>query len=126
MKKALSLTIGIIFLFSLTAFAVDKAASTVKSTPAKTNIVKAAKMHATGKVTEITDALIKIERTVKGDIETMALALEKPSTGINVNDSVKIEYTEKDGQLTASKVTKVTLKKKEVSAPQTKSAPVKK
>jgi hypothetical protein len=42
----------------------------------------------------------------------MEFALEKPSTGIVINDAVKIEYTEKDGKLTASRVSKVTFKKK--------------
>ena len=126
MKKALLLIIGVIFLFSITAFAIDKAASTAKSNPAKANIVKAAKMHATGKVIEISGELIKIERKVKGDIEKMEFALEKPSTGIIVNDSVKIQYTEKDGKLTASKVSKVIFKKKEVNPAAAKSASEKK
>jgi hypothetical protein len=120
MKKALLYIVGVFFLLSTLAFAIDKPASPVKVDPAKTNIVKAAKMHATGKVVEISDASIKIERTVKGDIETMEFALENPFAGIVANDSVKIEYTEKDGKLTASRVSKVTLKKKEIKLPETK------
>ena len=83
-------------------------------------------MHATGKVIEISNESIKIERTVKGDIENMEFALDKPSAGIIVNDSVKIDYTEKDGKLIASRVAKVTLKKKEIKPAEAKSASGKK
>ena len=120
MKKALLQIVGVIFLLSTLAFAADKAASPVKVDPAKTNIVKAAKMHATGKVVEISDTSIKIERTLKGDVEIMEFALEKPFAGIVADDYVKIAYTEKDGKLTASRVSKVTLKKNEVKSPETK------
>ena len=78
----------------------------------KANIVKAAKMHATGKVVSISGNVIKIERTVKGDIETMEFILEEPAMDIVVGDSVKIEYMEKDGKLIASRVTKSVFKEK--------------
>jgi hypothetical protein len=115
MKKALWYIVGAIFLLSTLAFAADKAG------PVKTNIVKAARMHARGKVIEISDETIKVERTVKGDIETMEFALEKPVKNIIINDSVKIDYMEKDGKLTASRVAKVTFKKKEIKPAEVKS-----
>jgi ribosomal 50S subunit-recycling heat shock protein len=115
MKKALWYAVGTVFLLSTVAFAADMTASPVKVDPVKTNIVKAAKMHATGKVIEISNETVKIERTVKGDVETMEFALEKPSAGIVADDYVKLAYTEKDGKLIALRVTKVTLKKKETS-----------
>ena len=114
MKKALWYVASSIFLLSTLAFAADKAASPIKADPVKTNIVKAAKMHATGKVIEISDESVKIERTVKGDVETMGFALEKPVKNIIVNDSVKIDYMEKDGKLIALRVAKVIFKKKEI------------
>ena len=114
MKKALWYVAGTIFLLSTLAFAADKATSTDTVGPIKTNIVKAAKMHATGKVTEISDTSIKIERTVKGDVETMGFDLDKHAANIGVNDIVKIAYIEKDGKLIASRVAKVTFKKKEI------------
>jgi hypothetical protein len=126
MKKALWYLVGAIFLLSTLAFAADKTASPVKADPVKTNIIKAARMHATGKVVEISDDSIKIERTVKGDIENMEFALDKPSLGIMVNDSVKIDYTEKDGKLIASRVAKFILKKKEVKPSEAKPASGKK
>jgi hypothetical protein len=113
-KVLVGYAVGAIFLLSTLAFAVDKPDSPVSAYPVKTTIVKAAKMHARGKVIEISDEAIKIERTVKGDAENMEFALEKPVNNMIVNDFVKIDYIEKDGKLIASKVTKVTLKKKEI------------
>ena len=126
MKKALWYIVGAVFLLSTLAFAADKAISPAKADPVKTNIVKAAKMHATGKVTEISDESIKIERIVKGDAETMEFALEKPVKNIIVSDSVKIDYMEKDGKLIASRVAKVTFKKKEIKPAEIKPASGKK
>ena len=126
MKKALWYVVGTVFLLSTLAFAADKAASPDKAGPVKTTIVKAAKMHATGKVTEISDESVKIERTVKGDVETMEFALEKPLKNIIISDSVKIDYMEKDGKLTASRVAKVILKKKEIKPAEAKSVSGKK
>ena len=120
MKKALWYIVGAVFLLSTLAFAADKAVSPAKAIPVKTNIVKAAKMHATGKVIEISDASIKIERTVKGDVEIMEFALEKPVKSIIINDSVKIAYTENDGKLIASRVAKVIFKKKEIKPAEVK------
>jgi hypothetical protein len=126
MKKALWYVVGTVFLLSTLVFAADKAASPDKAVPVKTNIVKAAKMHATGKVVEISDESIKIERTVKGDAETMEFALEKPVKNIIIGDSVKIAYMEKDGKLIASRVAKVILKKKEIKPAEATSASGKK
>ena len=120
MKKALWYVLGTVFLLSTLAFAADKAVSPAKADPVKTNIVKAAKMHATGKVIEISDDSVKIERTVKGDVETMGFALEKAVKNIIVNDSVKIAYMEKDGKLIASRVARITLKQKEIKPAEVK------
>jgi uncharacterized protein (DUF342 family) len=114
MKRALVYIVGVAFLLSALAFAADKPATdATKVDPAKTNVVKSAKMNATGKVIEISDSSIKIERTVKSNAETMEFVLEKPVENIAVNDSVKIAYIEIDGQLLASRVVKATPKKME-------------
>lgn len=113
MRKVLSCIIGLVFLLSATAFAVDKPTSTVK----------AAKMHATGKVIEISNESMKIERTLKGDVESMEFSLDRPAADVSINDSVKIEYVEKDGKLVASRVVKVILKKKEIKPIETKPFP---
>ena len=115
MKKAIIYFAGIAFLLSALALAADKPSSgTVKVEPAKVSPVKVARMHATGKVIEINDKTIKIERTVKDKVETMLFALDKSTVNIAVNDLVKIAYVEKDGQLIATRVAKVVPKKKEI------------
>lgn len=114
MKKVLWYIVGAAFLFSAFAFAADKPATdSAKANAVKTTPIKAAKMNATGKVIKVSDESIKIERTVRGNVETMEFALDKPVENIAVNDSVKIAYIEQDGQLLASRVVKATPKKME-------------
>ena len=104
--------IGAAFLLSAIAFAADKPASNAaKATPVKVIPVRIAKMNATGKVIEISDKTIKIERTVKNNVETMEFILDKPIDNIVVNDAVKIAYIEKEGRLLASRVAKIAPKK---------------
>ena len=112
MKKALIYIVGVAFLLSAIAFAADNPASNAtKADPVKVIPVRIAKMNATGKVIEISDKTIKIERTVKNNVETMEFILDKPIENIIVNDAVKIAYIEKDGRLLASRVAKITPKK---------------
>jgi hypothetical protein len=123
MKKALWYIAGGVFLLSALAFAADKPISdTVKVDAAKTNAIKAAKMNATGKVIDISDESIKIERTVRGNAEVMQFALENPTENIAVNDTIKIAYINQDGKLFATRVAKVDSKKKEVKPVGEKSA----
>ena len=118
MKKTLWYIAGGVFLLSALAFAADKPISdTIKANAVKTNTIKAAKMNATGKVIEISDESIKIERTVRGNVEAMQFALENPTENIVVNDTVKIAYINQDGKLVAHRVVKVDSKKKEVKPP---------
>ena len=126
MKKALLYLVCTFFLLSTVAFAADKAASPVKADSVKKELVKATRMQAKGKVIEISDESIKIERTVKGDVETMEFALDKPVENISVNDSVRITYIEKDDKLAASRVAKVNFKKKEIKPAEAKSVSGKK
>jgi hypothetical protein len=128
MKKAFLYITGIAFLISAIAFAADKpaspaaAADQVKAIP-----VRIAKMNATGKVVEISDKAIKIERTVKNNVETMQFVLDKPTENIAVNDAVKIAYVEKNGNLLATRVAKIIPKKAgEKEAVPGKLTPVKK
>jgi hypothetical protein len=107
MKKKLVCITGIICLLAAFAYAVDKPAKEAnQGAVLKTTIVKTAKMNARGKVVEISDKAIKIERSIKGNVEIMEFALENPLAGIAVNDSVKIDYSVKDEKLTASRVAK--------------------
>jgi hypothetical protein len=111
MKKALVYITCTAFLLSAIAFAADKPASNVAADQVKASPVRIAKMNATGKVVEISDKMIKIERTVKNNVETMQFDLDKPTENIAVNDAVKIAYIEKDGNLLASRVAKIIPKK---------------
>ena len=105
MKKILVCITGILCVFAALAFAADKpVAESNQGAILKT--AKAPKMNASGKVVEISDISIKIERRIKGNIEVMEFALENPARDIAVSDSVKIDYSVKDGKLIASRVAK--------------------
>ena len=108
MRRALVYIVGVIFLLSAITFAADKPVPvTAKANSPKVAPVRAAKMNATGKVIEISDKNIKIERTVKDKMETMEFILDKPLENIAVNDNVKIAYIEKEGILMAARVAKI-------------------
>ena len=126
MKKALVCATGIVCLLAVFAFAADKTVAP----SAKSVFPKTATMNARGKVVEISEKAVRIERSIKGNAEVMEFALENPAADIAVNDFVKIDYTIKDGKLTASRVAKPKAEKnyrkngskqvKEKSAPVTK------
>ncbi len=106
-KKTLACITVILCLLAALAFAVDKPVEeSSQGVVLKSTNVKAPKMNARGKVVEISDTAIKIERRIKGNIEVMEFSLENPAQNITVNDSVKIDYSVKDGKLTASRVAK--------------------
>ncbi len=73
------------------AFAAEKAA-------APPSHPRVPEMSTAGKVVEITTALLKIERTLKGEAEIMEFILEKPFTNIAVGDQIKVSYREKNGR----------------------------
>ena len=94
--------------------------------------VKITKMSATAKVLEISETVMKVERTIKGTAFTEEYILEKPAPTVNIGDKVRISYVTKDNQNMAvkvSKVAKITPKKvkKETrpAAPAVSTAPVK-
>lgn len=97
----------------------------VKSVPIKPAPQKAppreTRMRATGRVIEISAVALKIERNVKGTVETMEFILAKPQDKINVGDEVGVSYITKDGQHIAKRIVKVT-KKKVVTPKGTKSS----
>ena len=55
-------------------------------------------MSTAGKVLEVSDTILKIERTLKGKAEIMEFILEKPFPNIAVGDQIKVSYLEKDGR----------------------------
>ena len=104
MKRVLVLLVAAIFLFSGAAFAADAKA---KPAPAKTT-----SMTATGKVVDLSDTALKLERSAKGKTETMEFGLDKPvSPDIKAGDKVTVRYVKKDGKNVATKVSKAAAKK---------------
>ena len=55
-------------------------------------------MSTAGKVLEVSDKVLKMERTLKGKTETMDFSLDKPFTDIAVGDQIKVDYLERDGR----------------------------
>ncbi len=68
-------------------------------------------MRATGKIIELSPAALRIERNVKGTVETMYFPLVKPPDKIKVGDEVGVSYIAKDNQNIAKRISKVTKKK---------------
>jgi hypothetical protein len=55
-------------------------------------------MSTAGKVLEVSDSILKIERTLKGKVEIMVFILEKPFSSLAAGDQIKVSYLEKDGR----------------------------
>ena len=107
MKKILVCVASVIFVMAALALAADTTVKEANQKAAlKQTAVKTAKMNARGKVVDISEKAVTIERSIKGNLEIMEFALENPVKDIVVNDSVKIDYSVKDGKLTASRVAK--------------------
>ncbi|MCX5826929.1 MAG: hypothetical protein NTV58_02870 [Deltaproteobacteria bacterium] len=121
MKRWLAVLFFVVFICTAPSFAVDQSDPySVKSTTVKTVPIKPApkktlpretRMRATGKVIEISPEAIKIERNVKGTVETMDFSLVKPLDKIKVGDEVGVSYIAKDNQNIAKRISKVTKKK---------------
>ena len=100
MKRLLVLLAALSFLFCGSVFAAE--ATNKKPVAA----AKEASMSATGKVTEISDVILKIERSIKGKAEIMEFVLETTYPKISAGDRVKVSYITKDGKNVSTKVTK--------------------
>lgn len=134
MKRFLVLFVALSFLFCGSVFAAEapKAEPAAAAKDVAKEAAKETKMSATGKVLEISDTMLKIERTVKGKAETMELTLEKACPKIVAGDKVKVSYVTKDGKNVATKVAKEKAKKakkakkaaKEAKPAEEKAAPV--
>ena len=130
MRRFIVFVVGLAFVFCALVFAADRPSYA----PAKTQPVKAAPTKAgktrvsfTGIVKEISDTTIMVERTVKGNVETMEFALDKPAANIKAGDKVKVSYAKKEGRNIAIKVAPVVVKKiirKTAPAKEIKPAPV--
>ena len=92
MKRFLTLAAVLIFLGFTLAFAAEKPTSAPPLPP------RIPEMSAAGKVLEISDTILKIERTLKGKVEIMDFILEKPFPNIAAGDQIKVSYLERDGR----------------------------
>jgi hypothetical protein len=92
MKRFLIITATLMLLCFTLAFAAEKT-PTVPSRPPRVP-----EMSTAGKVMDVSDKVLKIERTLKGEAETMEFSLEKPCTNIAVGDHIKVNYREKEGR----------------------------
>jgi hypothetical protein len=91
-KGFLIVIAGLILLGFTLAFAAEKTAAAPPTPP------RVPEMSTAGKVIEVTATLLKIERTLKGEAETMEFALEKVFSGIAVGDQIKVSYREQNGR----------------------------
>ncbi len=106
MKRAAIFFAGLFLIFEAPVFAADQVGP--KAGPAVE--ARVTRMKAAGTVMEISDTVLKIERTVKGKIEGMEFTLEKPVARIAVGDKVQVSYIIKEDKNVATKVTKTVVK----------------
>jgi hypothetical protein len=92
MKRLLMIAAVLMLLFCTLVFAAEKTATAPPARP------RVPEMSTAGKVVEVSDTVLKIERSMKGDVETMQFSLEKPFTSIAVGDQVIVSYREKGGR----------------------------
>lgn len=111
MKRLMVLIACVMLLMGTVAFAAETPAATSEQAAPAVGAPSAAttapaKMNASGKITELSDTILIIQRVVKGNAELMEFSLEKPIK-FKVGDKVKVSYIEKDGTNIATKVSKV-------------------
>ena len=115
MKRLIMLVACFVFIFSTCAFAADGTSTApAKAEPPKTVTPKPpreTRIRIVGVVKEISDTMIMVERTVKGNTETMQFVLDKPVEQINAGDKVRVSYIKKDDKLIATRVTPFIAKK---------------
>ena len=115
MKHLIVLVAFFIFILNVCAFAADGTSTTpAKAEHAKSVTPKPPKetrVSISGVVKEISDTMVMVERTVKGNTETMQFVLDKPVEQINAGDKVRVSYIKKDDNLIAIRVSRVVAKK---------------
>jgi hypothetical protein len=92
MKRFLTLAAVLILIGFTLALAAEKPAAAPPLPP------RIPEMSTAGKVLEVSDAILKIERALKGKAEIMEFILEKPFPGIAAGDQIKVSYLERDGR----------------------------
>jgi hypothetical protein len=116
MKRFLIMAAGFLLLCLVAAFAAERPPVTAPLPP------RVPEMSTAGRVLEISDTVLKIERTLRGKVETMVFVLEKPFAGIAVGDQIKVSYLEKEGRNILIRVAPATMTAVEKSKGPTKPA----
>jgi hypothetical protein len=115
MKHMIVLVAFFVFILNVCAFAADGTSTApAKAEPSKAVTPKPPKetrVSISGVVKEISDTMVMVERTVKGNTETMQFVLYKPVEQINAGDKVRVSYIKKDDKLIAIRVSPVVAKK---------------
>jgi hypothetical protein len=123
MRRFMVFVIGLAFAFGALAFATDKPSVVPSSTQpvkaAPTKIRKETRVSFAGIVKEISDTMIMVERTIKGKVEIMEFALDKPVENIKTGDKIQVSYVKKEGKNVAMKVVPIVAKRiiKKVTPP---------
>jgi hypothetical protein len=92
MKRFLAITAALMLLVFTLAFAAEKPPAAAPLSP------RVPEMSAAGRVMEISDTVLRIERTLKGKVETMEFYLETPFLSIKVGEQIRVSYREKEGR----------------------------
>jgi hypothetical protein len=115
MKHLIVLVAFFVFILNVCAFASDGTSTApAKAEPSKAVIPKLPKetrVSISGVVKEISNTMVMVERTVKGNTETMQFVLYKPVEQIKAGDKVRVSYIKKDDKLIAIRVSPVVAKK---------------
>jgi hypothetical protein len=89
MKRFFVIAAGAVLLCFALTFAAEKPPVPPPTPP------RVPAMSAAGKVLELSDTIMKIERTLKGKVETMEFLLESPFMGVVVGDQIKVAISKK-------------------------------
>jgi hypothetical protein len=101
MKRFLIIAAGSILLCFALVFAAEKPPAVSPPPP------RVPEMSTAGKVIAVSNTELRLERTLKGKVETMEFILENPFPTIKVGDLIKVSYREKDGRNILTRVTPV-------------------
>lgn len=101
MKRFLIIAAGSMLLCFALVFAAEK------PPPVPTPPPRVPEMSTAGKAIAVSGTELRLERTLKGKVETMEFILENPFPTIKVGDQIKVSYREKDGRNILTRVTPV-------------------
>jgi len=102
MKRFFVIAAGLVLLCVAPVYAAEKPPAVPTLPP------RVPEMSTAGKVIAVSSTELRLERTLKGKMETMEFVLENPFPTLKAGDQIKIGYREKDGRRILTRVTPVT------------------